>query len=117
MALDPARRVQATARLMAYVAAIGPDEPGAAFPPPLTPAQLARMLELDYRSCARALQDLERRGAIRVLARGAPRYELRPDPAPPPASGSGVFQSLGEGRAPSMPAARTRLVPRHRTES
>ena len=65
----------AAARLLQYAQALAPHADG---PPPLTLAQLALLLELEYHACVRALQTLTRCRQIRVRVFSGLRYRIRP---------------------------------------
>ena len=67
----------AAARLLQYARALAPHPGAETSPPPLTLAQLALMLELEYHACVRALQDLTRRRRLRVQVFAGPRYQIR----------------------------------------
>ena len=78
MAGDRHRLGHAAARLLQYAQSLAPHPAGSIGPPPLTLAQLALMLELEYHACVRALQTLTRRRQIRVRVFAGSRYQIRP---------------------------------------
>ena len=75
---DCNRLGHAAARLLQYAQALASHPEAPIGPPPLTLAQLALMLELEYHACVRALQTLTRRRLVRVRVSSGPRYQIRP---------------------------------------
>ena len=76
MARDRDRLGRAASRLVEYARAVSPGPDGSLAPPPLTLAEPALLLEVDYRACLRALRALTRGGRLRLDATDGARYRI-----------------------------------------